>query len=69
MKCSPTLFLFPYMLDHLERFLYTRRTKISIMLSCIFLYKRSQVQVFPLKAGFRVKDNKYGTQMHSVDEN
>jgi len=40
MKCSPAFFLFPYMLDHLERFLYTRRTKISIMLSCSFLIVR-----------------------------
>ena len=37
MKCSPAFFLFPYMLDHLERFLYTRRTKILIMLSCSLL--------------------------------
>ena len=37
MKCSPAFPPFPYMLDHLECFHYTQRTKISIMLSCALL--------------------------------
>jgi hypothetical protein len=35
MKYSPFYSIFPYMLDHLEAFLYTRRKKNTIRLSCL----------------------------------